>query len=110
MLAVLPRPRRVYLSGRLFRTPILGERLKGAVERLLGNLGVDAGIAEVDRLGVKTKEGATGAAILASGIAGGRYTWVIDSLRVEASRGSIFDYILLSGGVAEAVKREFRRC
>ena len=110
MLAVLPRPRRVYLSGRLFRTPVLGERLKSAVEGLLGNLGVDAGVAEVDRLGVKTKEGATGAAILASGIAGGRYKWVLDSLHVEASRGSIFDYILLSGGVAEAVKREFRRC
>ena len=110
MLAVLRRPRRVYLSGRLFRTPLLGERLRRAVEELLGDLGVDAGVAQVDRLGAKTKEGATGAALIASGLAGGRYKWLVEALKLRESRGSIFDHVLLSGGVVEAMKREFRRC
>ncbi len=96
---ILGRVDRVYVSGRLFRVPGMGERLRAAASRAAG-----APVAEPLRLGVETKEAATGAAILASGYAGGRYRWLVDLLGVRESRGSIFDHILLEGVAGQASK------
>ncbi|MCE4625715.1 MAG: DUF1464 family protein, partial [Desulfurococcales archaeon] len=64
-------------------------------------------IRNVPRLGNITKEGATGAALLASGYAGGRFSWIVEALRLRESRGSIFDYILLPS-VSERAREYFR--
>lgn len=109
LLAVVRKPKRVYLSGRLFRTQVLGQRLKQAVESLLTDLGLDARVSWVTRLGRDTKEGATGAALIASGLAGGRYEWLVESLKLRESRGSIFDHIRLDGEVEAAIRKLFRR-
>jgi len=109
LLAVVRNPNRVYLSGRLFRAPVVGQRLKKAVESLLAELGVDAKVSWVTRIGRATKEGATGAALIASGLAGGRYEWLVDSLKLRESRGSIFDHLRLDGEVEAAIRRLFRR-
>jgi len=101
-------PRRVYLSGRLVRDPVLGPRIVEGLRGVLDRLGQEASIEGVARLGAETKEAATGAALLASGYAGGRYRWIVESLRLEDSEGSIFDHILLPG-VAEKAKRVFTR-
>jgi len=92
---------RVYVSGRLFRVPVLGGMLREYAARAAG-----APVAEPLRLGRESKEAATGAAILASGYAGGRYSWVVESLRLREARGSIFDNVLLEG-VAEKARRAF---
>ena len=99
--AVLGRVDRVYVSGRLFRTPGLAERLERAAEAA-----ARAPVARPLRLGERTKEGATGAALLASGYAGGRYSWIVETLRLKESAGSIFDHILLEG-VPERARRYF---
>jgi len=101
-------PGRVYLSGRLTRDPVIGPRIRGRLHDVLARLGQSADIEGVARLGVETKEAATGAALLASGYAGGRYRWIVDSLRLEESEGSLFDHIILPG-VAEKARRSFTR-
>jgi len=98
---VLGRVDRVYYSGRLFRVPRLGREIEHHLARATG-----ARLAAPLRLGRETKEAATGAALLASGYAGGRYSWIVESLRLREARGSIFDHILLEG-VAEKAKRSF---
>lgn len=100
------RPRRVYVSGRLFSS-LVGGVLKSRIEEALERYRVNAEVVPVPRLGSRTKEGATGAAILASGYIGGRYKWVVDSLELFNASGSIFDYILLSG-ISEGAKDYFR--
>jgi predicted butyrate kinase (DUF1464 family) len=67
-------------------------------------------VAQAPRLGERTKEGATGAAIIASGLAGGRFTWVVEALRLRESRGSIFDHVALSPETPRLLKAEFSRC
>lgn len=102
------RPRSIYVSGRLFRAEPLAsmilERLEDALSRY--NLGLK--VRRVPRLGSVTKEGATGAALLASGYAGGRYEWIVDSLRLRESRGSIFEHVILAG-LWERAPRYFTR-
>ncbi|MCE4598618.1 MAG: DUF1464 family protein [Desulfurococcales archaeon] len=93
MLASNPKPNRLYMSGRLFRLELIGEQIKYGVKEALDNIGISIPIASVTRLGSRTKEGATGAAIIANGLAGGRYKWVVESLRLKSSGGSIFDNV-----------------
>ena len=100
-------PRRIYVSGRLFRTTGISGVLVRELERALGKLGEQLEIRSVPRLGRITKEGATGAALLASGYAGGRFSWIVEALHLRESRGSIFDYILLPG-VPERAREYFR--
>ncbi|MCE4601350.1 MAG: DUF1464 family protein [Desulfurococcales archaeon] len=100
------RPRRVYVSGRLFRSSV-GGVLKSRIEEALDRYGIGAEVVPVPRLGSRTKEGATGAAILASGYVGGRYKWVVDSLELFNAGGSVFDYILL-GGISDEARDYFR--
>jgi len=100
-------PARIYVSGRLFRASIIGPRLRAGLEALARRFGLSSEIAGVARLGGETKEAATGAALLASGYAGGRFRWIVESLRLEESSGSLFDHILLPG-VGEKAKRAFR--
>jgi len=101
-------PRRVYLSGRLVRDPVLGPRIRARLRGTLAQLGQHTSIEGVARLGAETKEAATGAALLASGYAGGRYRWIVESLRLEDSQGSLFDHIILPG-VAEKARLTFTR-
>lgn len=93
LLVSVRRPSRVYLSGRIARDRVLGPVIRGELEDLLKSLGVGAGVEQVARLGSKTKEAATGAALIASGLAGGRYKWILEALRLMEARGSIFSHI-----------------
>jgi len=108
ILASNPRPHRIYTSGRLFRLEGLGEYIKSMMREILEDIGVRAHIASVTRIGKMTKEGATGAAVIANGLAGGRYKWIVESLRLRDSSGSIFDYIPYSG-IPERARNVFSR-
>ncbi len=92
LLAVV-RPRRVYVTGRWARIPLFMERLAEKLEPML-QLG-----AEATRLTVThtAKEAAFGAALIANGLAGGRYAWLPESLGLTASRGTVFDHIAVGG-------------
>ncbi len=92
---------RVYLSGRLTRVPILAGMIAGEARRAAG-----APVEKPLRLGSKTKEGATGAALLASGYAGGRFRWIVERLRLMEAAGSIFDNIRIDD-IAVKAKNAF---
>ncbi len=107
LLPVVGRVERVYVSGRLFRDKVLGPLLVEGLEELAGKLGIGFQVEHVRGLGRKTKEAATGAVLIASGIVGGRYRWIVDSLRLRDSQGSIFMYIH-PRGLGEELARRFR--
>ncbi len=100
-------PGRIYLSGRLVRSRVLGALIRDRLLRALERYGIGSEVAPVPRLGKETKEAATGAALLASGYAGSRYEWLVDALGIRESTGSIFDHIVIPG-VAEAAKKLVR--
>ncbi len=91
LLPVVRKPRRIYVSGRLTRINGLGHGMIEALKGFLNDIGVGATVERITRLGKNTKEGATGAALIASGLAGGRYRWIIESLGLKNSQGSILD-------------------
>ncbi len=108
LLAVLPRPKWVFLSGRWVRIKAFHELLAERLRKLLSRLGVEAEIRVVETPAGRSKQAAYGAAVVADGIAGGRYEPIVESLRLRDSKGSIFDHIHLPG-VPEKLLREFRR-
>ncbi len=108
LLAVLHKPRWIFLSGRWTRIKGFLGLVEGRIREWLSEYGLSVDVRVVRSLGRETKAAAYGAAVLASGIVGGRYKPVFDSLGLRDSRGSIFDHILLSGGIREKIRREFR--
>lgn len=87
-LAIAPGPREIVLSGRLVRVKPLRE----AVERAL------LGFAPIRTLETGTaKEAARGAALLADGLAGGRYAGLVDTMRLREAGGTVVDHLFMEG-------------
>lgn len=95
--ASLAAPREVLLSGRALEMPELEQRLRAGL----------AGVAPVRALrgfaGV-AKAAAQGAAVLADGLAGGRWAGLVDALRIRAAAGSVLDHLRVISP-AEAQRR-----
>jgi predicted butyrate kinase (DUF1464 family) len=94
-LAATPRAREILLSGRLSRIPGFRDRIVQALSRL----------APVRCLAASgtVKEAARGAAMIADGLAGGRYRDLVEVMRLRDAQGTVLDQIYLSG--AEEVRR-----
>lgn len=97
------RPRRVYVTGRWWRVEAFRRALGEKLAPLLSRLG-----AEATGLGYRgtAKEAALGAALIANGLAGGRYEWIVETLRLRESRGTVFDHIVV-GGLSERARRYY---
>jgi predicted butyrate kinase (DUF1464 family) len=87
-LAAVPGPREVVLSGRLARVPPFREALTRALTRLAPVHVLQAGA---------VKEAARGAALIADGLAGGRYAGLVDAMRLRESHGTALDHLFLAG-------------
>lgn len=89
-LTIVSRPREILISGRLCRTPAIREAL---VRRLspLGPVRRVAGLAEV------AKEAAQGAALVADGLAGGRFADLVENLQIRGSSGTALDHLYIQG-------------
>jgi predicted butyrate kinase (DUF1464 family) len=95
LTASVPAPREILVAGRLARAPglldALGERL--------------AGVAPVSAAGVLGPHGGTaahGAAVLADGLAGGRYAPLVERLRLREASGTALDHLRMKG--AESIR------
>lgn len=86
LLVSVPTPREILLSGRALGEAGVRERLEPAlarfspVQQLLGFAGV-------------AKAAAQGAAILADGLAGGRWGALVECMRLRAARGTVLDHL-----------------
>jgi predicted butyrate kinase (DUF1464 family) len=93
-LAMVAPPREILLSGRLSRIPGFREPVVTALSRW--------GAVRCLDVGTKVKEAARGAALIADGLAGGRYRELVDVMRLREARGTVFDHLYLAG--AEEVR------
>jgi predicted butyrate kinase (DUF1464 family) len=88
-------PREILVAGRLARAPGL---LDALTERLAGVATVRAATG----LGPGAKTAAQGAALLADGLAGGRYAPLVERLRLREASGSALDHLRMHG--AESIR------
>ncbi|MBE0522131.1 MAG: DUF1464 family protein [Candidatus Methanoperedenaceae archaeon] len=81
------KPEEILISGRLSRT-------SGMMEELGKRLDM-APVMRVHGFGESAKEAAQGAAVIADGLAGGKYSEMIDVMMIREAKGTSLDYILL---------------
>jgi predicted butyrate kinase (DUF1464 family) len=91
----VPAPREVLVAGRLAGAPgllgALGERLAGV-----------APVSPATGPGPRAKAAAQGAAMLADGLAGGRYAPLVERLRLREAGGTALDHLRVHG--AESIR------
>ncbi len=91
------KPQEILVSGRI-------SRVNGIFDELKRRL--DFPVRRLEGFPVKNvKEAAQGAALIANGLAGGRYSELIDAMHIREAKGTSLDYILLPE--IEALKREY---
>jgi predicted butyrate kinase (DUF1464 family) len=87
-------PERIYISGRFTRYDSIFTYIKENIENYLKGFSIKAEVVRLNGLGKISKEAASGAAVLANGIANGIYRDIFETLNIKESEGSIFDHIL----------------
>ena len=88
-------PEELILSGRLTRVPEMFDRLVERLNRF------DIPVRRLAGYAKKSKEAAQGAALLASGLAGGTYTDLVDTLELRGAQGTVLDHVRWPGFNAE---------
>ena len=91
----VPSPREILVAGRLAGAPGL---LDALTERLAGVATVRAATG----LGPRAKTAAQGAALLADGLAGGRYAPLVERMRLRDASGTALDHLRMRG--AESIR------
>ncbi len=85
-----PAPREILLAGRLAEAP-------GMLDVLAARLAHVAPVRMAAGLGGRMKAAAQGAALLADGLAGGRYAALVERLGVRDASGSALDHLRIHG-------------
>lgn len=86
LLASLPAPREILLSGRHATDPEVRAALDSRMERL-------APVRRLEGLATVAKEGAQGAAVIADGLMGGTNRSVVEVLRLREASGTVLDHL-----------------
>ena len=86
LLAALPSPREILLSGRHATDP----EVRAALDARIGSL---APVRRVEGFATVAKEGAQGAAVIADGLAGGTNRGVVEALRLREASGTVLDHL-----------------
>jgi predicted butyrate kinase (DUF1464 family) len=95
LTASVPAPREILVAGRLASTP-------GVLDALTERLAGLAPVATVAGLGARAKTAAQGAAVLADGLAGGRYAPLVERMRLREASGTALDHLRMLG--AESIR------
>jgi predicted butyrate kinase (DUF1464 family) len=112
MHALLPsvkKPREILLSGRFTRIDDFVQDLRLKLGGHLSDFGVKANIRPLGGNARNVKEAAEGASIMANGVAGGRYSKLVEVMELSGSCGTIFDHIYLGEDVTNKLMDEFMR-
>ncbi|MHC1610930.1 MAG: DUF1464 family protein [Candidatus Methanospirareceae archaeon] len=109
MLSSVREPKEILLSGRFTRIEPFVQDVTAVLDDHLQELGIQAGIRTLRRTGGEVKEAAEGAAIIANGIAGGKYENLIETMELRKSSGGVFSHIYMGKGVRERIEETFTR-
>jgi predicted butyrate kinase (DUF1464 family) len=90
LTASAPGPREILLAGRLAQAP-------GMIDALRARLAHVAPVRIATGLGQRIGAAAQGAAVLADGLAGGRYAALVEHMGVRDARGSVLDHLRVQG-------------
>ncbi|HMD88546.1 MAG TPA: DUF1464 family protein [Anaerolineaceae bacterium] len=97
-LVVVPAPREILLSGRLCRNAKLRQELEKRLQKY-GSVRYIEGFAKV------AKEAAQGAALIADGLVGGRYSELVDVMELKGASGTVLDYLYINN--ADALRQKY---
>jgi predicted butyrate kinase (DUF1464 family) len=95
MTVSVPAPREILVAGRLAGAP-------GLIDALSERLASVATVSAPTGLGPRVKTAAQGAAVLADGLAGGRYAPLVERLRLREASGTALDHLRMRG--AESIR------
>ena len=97
-LVVVPEPKEILISGRLCRT----EKIRRELESRLSSFGP---VRKVEGFASVAKEAAQGAALLADGLAGGRFRKLVEVMEIEGASGTVLDHLYIKN--AESLRQKF---
>jgi Predicted butyrate kinase len=86
LTASLPQPAEILLAGRRARDPRVRDPLVARLEDI-------APVRELSGFAKVTKQGAQGAALIADGLAGGRWAELVDTMRLREASGTALDHL-----------------
>ncbi len=89
------KPREIVLSGRFSKIPQFYALAQKRLEGFFGEIGSKIDVVKIEGNAKIAKGAAEGAAILANGIAHGKYEPIVDVMRLRESSGGIFDHLYL---------------
>ncbi|MEM4573951.1 MAG: DUF1464 family protein [Candidatus Caldarchaeum sp.] len=98
------KPMEVVLTGRLSRVETIRREVKSAVYRKLEL----RARRPVNVFARRAKDVAMGAALVADGFGGGRYSELVDVLEIRKSSGTVLDHVKLVGFKAEEIVKNLR--
>jgi predicted butyrate kinase (DUF1464 family) len=107
MLSSVRKPKEILLSGRFTRIGPFVQEVTSVLQDRLSELGINAGIRTLTRTGGEVKEAAEGAAVIANGIAGGRYEGLIETMELRKSSGGVFSHIYMNKEITEKIEKTF---
>jgi len=96
--AVISRPREILISGRLCR-------IGSIVNKVTRRLSAFAPVRRVEGFARVAKEAAQGAALIAEGLAGGRYEGLVDAMEIRETNGTALDHLYVEG--AGALRKKY---
>ncbi len=88
LLVAVPSPREILLSGRVVEEADLLGRLEAALAPL-------APVRHLRGFAAVAKAGAQGAALIADGLAGGRYASLVETMRLRHAGGTVLDHLVV---------------
>lgn len=98
------KPKEILLTGRLTRVQKLSENLEETLNEKFGIKTRRPKHAFAER----AKEAAQGAALIANGIGGGKYSRLIDVMKIREAKGTVLDYIFFPDFDRETVLKSLR--
>jgi predicted butyrate kinase (DUF1464 family) len=107
MLSSVPKPKEILLSGRFTRSKAFVDDASSLLGTHLRSLGVKAKVRTLSRRGKNVKEAAVGAATMASGLAGGKYEKLVDTMRLRESSGGVFSHLHLGEEINKKIGEVF---
>ena len=98
------KPKEVILSGRFSKLPEFYEIAEQRLEAFFAEIGSEVDVVKLGGDAEVAKGAAQGAAILANGLAHGKYEAIVDVMKIRESSGGIFDHLYLDEKTKKALE------